>query len=324
MAKRKRYKYNPETLSFEVESVTLLSKLKRYIVTFLFGSVIATVWIFVFSLFFNTPKESSLLKETYELLSAYDVMLMKLSNTENILDNIMERDNKVYRAVFEEDTIPYSIRNAGFGGTDRYSKYEDLGITNSQLLVQSYRLLDVLNKKAYIQSKSLDRIAELAANKTLMQQSMPISAPTELRKVRFRSDFGYRTDPVYGDKRFHEGIDLSGSTGIPIYASGDGVVVRATFSGAYSYGNVVDIDHGFGYLTRYAHLNKYDVVPGQKVKRGDKIGELGNTGKSTGPHLHYEIRLKGVPQNPTLYFDNTFDEEEYIFIDQGDAVIYED
>lgn len=325
MPKKKHYKFNPDTLSFEIESVTFISKLKKYFITFLLGSIIASVWIFVYSLFFNTPKETRLLKHTYELLSAYDVMLMKLNDTENVLDKVMERDNKVYRAVFEEDMIPYTIRNAGFGGSDRYAKYEDLGISNSPLLIKVYRTLDVLNKKAYIQSKSFDRIAELAANKTLMQQSMPIGTPTDLDKVRLSSYFGYRTDPVYGDRRMHEGIDLSsgGNKNVPVYSVGDGVVVRATFAGAHSYGNLVEVDHGYGYTTRYAHLSKYDVIQGQKVKRGEKLGEIGNTGKSKGPHLHYEVRLKGVPKNPRNYFNDNFDESTIDFIDQGDAVIYE-
>jgi len=322
---KKHYKYNPETLLFEEKNIPLLSRIKKCAITCLGVGVIAAVWIFVYSLFFETPKEMRLLKTTNELLSSYEIMSMKLNEAGDILDKIMERDNNVYRAVFEEDTIPYTIRNAGFGGVDRYLKYEDLGIENSGLLMNTYRQLDILHKKAYIQSKSFDKVGELAANKILMQQSMPISTPTDLSQIRLSSVLGYRRDPVYGGVRFHSGIDLSGDIGLPIYAAGDGVVLRASYNGG-GYGKLVEIDHGFGYTTRYAHLNRINVVDGQKIKRGDKIGELGNSGKSVGPHLHYEVRLKNAPQNPLNYFENEFDKtsEDFVFVDQGDVIAAEE
>jgi murein DD-endopeptidase MepM/ murein hydrolase activator NlpD len=286
-------------------------------------SVIAFAWIFVYSLFFNTPKEAHLLKTTNELLVSYEIMSLKLTEAEITLNKIMSRDNNIYRTVFEEDTIPYTIRNAGFGGVNRYAKYENLGIRNSDLLIGLYRQIDILQKKAYIQSKSLDRIGELASNKILMQRSMPIFAPVDLSKTRLSSIFGYRTDPVWGGRQYHKGIDLSGRTGLPIFASGDGVVITSCYNGG-GYGRMVEVDHGFGYTTIYAHLNRISVVEGQKLKRGDKVGELGSTGKSIGPHLHYEIRLKNNPQNPLVYFENQFDFEDFEFVDQGDdEIIYE-
>jgi murein DD-endopeptidase MepM/ murein hydrolase activator NlpD len=321
--KKKHYKYNPETLLFEEKKESPISRIKRWVLKFLGMSAIATAWIFVYSLFFETPKAMHLLKTTSDLLVSYEIMFMKLSETENTLNEIMERDNNVYRAVFEEDTIPYTVRNAGFGGVNRYSKYEDLGIKNSDLLVDVYRRMDILQKKAYIQSKSLDRIGELASNKIQMQQSMPIFAPVDLFQTRLSSYFGYRTDPVWGGRQFHKGIDLSGKTGQPIHTSGDGVVLTSRYSGG-GYGNMVEVDHGFGYTTIYAHLSKINVIEGQKLKRGDKVGELGSTGKSIGPHLHYEIRLKNNPQNPLIYFENSFDTEDFEFVDQGDdEIIYE-
>jgi murein DD-endopeptidase MepM/ murein hydrolase activator NlpD len=156
-----------------------------------------------------------------------------------------------------------------------------------------------------------------------MQQSMPIFAPVNLSQIRLSSIFGYRTDPVFGGIQYHKGVDLSGKTGLSIYTSGDGFIVTASYNGG-GYGNMVEVDHGFGYTTRYAHLSKISVVEGQHVKRGDKIGELGSTGKSIGPHLHYEIRLKNNPQNPLNYFENQFDSEDFEFVDQGDdEIIYE-
>lgn len=153
-----------------------------------------------------------------------------------------------------------------------------------------------------------------------MQQSMPVSEPIDLSKVRLSSVFGVRRDPFFGYYRLHEGIDLSGSIGLPIYATGDGMVLRSTFAGAFGYGYLVEISHGFGYVTRYAHLSKMNVSEGDRVKRGDKIGELGSTGKSKGPHLHYEVRLRGVPQNPLNYFKHNLDEnpDDLQWVDHGD------
>jgi murein DD-endopeptidase MepM/ murein hydrolase activator NlpD len=320
--RKRHYQYNPETLLFEEKDLSLKSRIKRSALAFLMISISAFTWIFVYSLVFKTPKEMHLDKKTNELLDSYKIVLLKLEESENTLNKIMARDNNVYRAVFEEDTIPYTIRNAGFGGVNRYAKYENLGISNSDLLVKIYRSMDILQKKTYIQSKSFDKISELASNKILMQQSMPISAPVNLLQTRLSSYFGYRTDPVYGGRQYHKGIDLSGRTGLPIYASGDGVVLTAAYNGG-GYGNLVEVDHGFGYTTRYAHLSKISVRSGQKIKRGDKVGEIGNTGKSKGPHLHYEIRLKNNPQNPLIYFENQFNDENFEFVDQGDdEIIY--
>jgi murein DD-endopeptidase MepM/ murein hydrolase activator NlpD len=320
---KKHYKYNPDTLLFEEKKESFISRIKKSALTFITISAIAVTWIFIYSLFFNTPKEAHLLKTTNELLISYEIISMKLKEAGNTLDDITDRDNNVYRAVFEEDTIPYTVRNAGFGGVDRYAKYENLGIKNTDLLIGIYRNLDILQKKAYIQSKSFDRIAELASNKILIQRSMPLSAPVNLTQTHLSSVFGYRIDPVFGGIQHHKGVDLSGKVGLPIYASGDGVVLVASYNGG-GYGNMVEIDHGFGYTTRYAHLSEISVTEGQKVKRGDRIGKLGNTGKSVGPHLHYEIRLKNNPQNPLIYFENQFDTENFEFVDQGDdEIIYE-
>jgi murein DD-endopeptidase MepM/ murein hydrolase activator NlpD len=305
---------------YEQEIVSVVAQIKRGFMLFLGSSAMAVLWLFAYSLYFSTPKEINLSKTTHNLLLEYEIMQMKLNEAENTLNRIMERDNKVYRAVFEEDTIPYSIRNAGFGGIDRYAKFDDLGIKYSDLLKTIHRKMDILYKKAYIQSKSFDRVGELAANKVLMQQSMPVSAPIDLTKVRLSSVFGVRRDPFFGYFRLHEGIDLSGSVGLPIYATGDGTVLRSTFAGAFGYGYLVEISHGFGYVTRYAHLSKMHVVEGARVKRGDKIGELGSTGKSRGPHLHYEVRLRGVPQNPLNYFKHSLDDnlDDLQWVDQGD------
>lgn len=301
--KRFHYKFNPDTLSFDVIHISLATRIKRLLYMFLVGSVIAFVWIFIYTLFFDTPKEMRLDEANKNVLVSYDMLLKKIENKQQILTDIEDRDNKIYRAVFEEDPIPASIRNAGFGGVDRYASFEDM--ENASFVVKVTRELDILTKKAYIQSKSFDRIAQLTKDKEKMQLSMPIGAPINLNVVRLSSLFGGRTHPVYGVYRSHEGIDLSGKIGTPIYAAGEGLVTEASYSTG-GYGNVVYIDHGFGYSTRYAHMSSINAYVGQRVKRGDKVGELGNSGTSTGPHLHYEVRLKGQPMNPLNYFENNF------------------
>ena len=307
MSKKTHYKFNPDTLSFEIESVTFVSRLKNIALMFLTGCVVAVAWIFIYSLFFNTPKEAAILEENKRLLVSYDVVLKKMQHALQVLDEIEERDNNIYRAVFEEDIIPHSIREAGMGGVNRYSALENLGLDDARPLVDSYRLLDKLQKKAYIQSKSFDKIAHLAADKAKMQQSMPISAPVNLHVVQMSSPFGMRIHPKYGVPRWHEGIDLRGAVGTPIYATGPGVVTQARY--ASGYGNLVEINHGYGYSTRYGHLSRIIVSEGQRVMRGQPIGFMGATGVATGCHLHYEVRLRGITRNPLHYFENNLEKE---------------
>ena len=307
--KKQHYKFNQETLSFDIIYNSLAVRVKRVVTLFLIGSVVAIVWISVYSYFFDTPKEMRLNEANKKVLMSYDILLKKIKEKENLLTEIEERDNKIYRAVFEEDPIPSSIRDAGFGGADRYVKFDDM--ENSSIVIEATKSLDILTKKVYIQSKSFDKIATLAKDKEKMLQSMPIGVPLDLAKVRLSSYFGGRSDPFHGQIKMHEGIDLSplnGKVGLPIYAAGDGVVVESRYSSG-GYGNVVYVDHGYGYSTRYGHLYSLNVAVGQKVKRGDKVGEMGNTGRSKGAHLHYEVRLKDIPMNPLIYFENNFNKE---------------
>ena len=321
MAKKKyHYNFNPDTLSFDVIQTSANARLKKYAVMFLTGSVIAVIWIFLYSLIFNTPKELRLIEANNNVLVSYEMLLKKIQEKSQLLAEIEDRDNKIYRAVFEEDPIPASIRDAGFGGTNRYNKFENL--ENSGIVISATQSIDILMKKAYIQSKSFDRIATLAKDKEKMLVSMPIGAPLNLNSVRLSSYFGGRSDPFHGELRQHQGIDLSGKVGLPIVAAGDGVVTESKFS--TSYGNVVYVDHGFGYSTRYAHLNSLNVALGQKVKRGDKVGELGNTGRSKGPHLHHEVRYKGIAVNPLNYFDNKFNKESDKFLSEDELLLEED
>jgi murein DD-endopeptidase MepM/ murein hydrolase activator NlpD len=201
------------------------------------------------------------------------------------------------------------MRRAGFGGTDRYARLS--GYKHSDIVVQTTRKLDMIAGQLYVQSKSFDEVFDMAKNKEKLLAALPAIQPISNRDLRrIASYYGYRTDPFYKIKKFHEGIDFSAPVGTEVYATGDGVVtVIERLRGGY--GNYVMVDHGFNYQTIYAHLSKFNVKRGQKVKRGQVIGYVGNTGKSTAPHLHYEVRRNSRPVNPVHYFYNDISPEEY-------------
>jgi murein DD-endopeptidase MepM/ murein hydrolase activator NlpD len=208
-----------------------------------------------------------------------------------VLADIEHRDDDVYRVIFEAEPIPAEIRNAGFGGVDRYNDLE--GLMNSDLLIQTTQNLDKIAKKMYIQSKSFDDVVKLANNKSVMLASIPAIQPISNKNLKsMTSGFGYRTHPIYKTTHLHAGMDFSSPVGSPIYATGDGIV-EAADNLAQGYGNHVVINHNYGYKTLYGHMSRFAVKRGQKVKRGDIIGYVGTTGRSTGNHLHYEEYRNG-------------------------------
>jgi murein DD-endopeptidase MepM/ murein hydrolase activator NlpD len=226
-----------------------------------------------------------------------------------VLADMQDRDDNIYRVIFEAEPIPNSIRKAGFGGVDRYKELE--GYLNSDLIIETTKKLDQLSKQIYIQSKSFDEVVKLVKNKETMLASIPAIQPISNKDLKHvPSGFGWRTDPIYKTQEFHPGIDFTANTGTEIYSTGDGVVSRAD-NMAQGYGNHVVIKHGFGYETLYGHMTKYIVRPGQKVKRGELIGYVGSTGRSTGPHVHYEVIKNGQKANPVNYFYQDLSPAEY-------------
>ena len=226
-----------------------------------------------------------------------------------VLDDIESRDDNIYRVIFEAEPIAENIRKAGFGGINRYKKLE--GFKSSELMKESSNKMDKILKQLYIQSKSFDEVMDMAMKKKEMLASIPAIQPVSNKDLkRMASGYGYRIDPHYKTRAFHAGMDFTAPRGTPIYATGDGVVTRADRK-AKGYGNHVRIDHGYGYVTLYAHMYKIKVRPGQKVKRGDIIGLVGNTGKSVGPHCHYEVRKNGKPLNPVHFYFNDLTPEQY-------------
>ena len=257
----------------------------------------------------NTPSEISQKRalDNYEL--QFDILDKKLKQIEAVIANLEERDNNIYRVYFEASPIPEEQRKAGFGGVNRYKNLE--GYENSDLIINTAKRLDILSKQTVIQSRSLDEIERLAANKAELIEAIPSIQPVKNQDVtRIASGYGYRIDPFTKKRRFHYGMDFSARKGTPIYATGNGTVKRAD-NRSSGFGKHIRIDHGFGYVSLYAHLSKYNVRRGEKVKRGDIIGFVGNTGRSRGPHLHYEILKDNKKINPLNFYYGNLSQKEF-------------
>lgn len=304
------YKYNPDSLSYTAVKHGIKYYISRGLVHISFGVVLGVALFFAFVYILDSPEEKKLKREKQELLAQYDLMNRKLEQIEIVLDDIQQRDENIYRVIYEADSIPTSVRKAGFGGVNRYEELE--GMTNSEMVIATAKRLDVASKQLYVQSLSFDEIVELLKRDKELISCMPAIMPINNKDLRrTASGWGWRIHPIYKIKKFHEGMDFSAPIGTEIYATGDGVVseVKTSFSG---YGKHVKIDHGFGYQTLYAHMSSFNVRKGQKIKRGDIIGYVGSTGTSTAPHLHYEVVKKGRKVNPQLYyFQEDLTAEEY-------------
>ena len=312
--KKVKYYYDPETLAYR--------KIKRrkrtkfaYAGLFLLSSALFGFLAFVVLLntpFFETPRDRLLTREIQNLKLRYEILNRKMDHADEVLTALEERDNNLYRAYFNSAPIPEDQRKAGFGGVNRYRDLE--GYDNSELVTNTTKRVDVLSKRLVIQSRSLDEIAKLAREKSNLLAAIPAIQPVKNENLKsMASGFGYRSDPFTKVRKFHQGMDFSARTGTPIYASGDGVVARADNSRS-GYGNHIVVRHGYGYETLYAHLSKYNVRPGKRVKRGDVIGFVGSTGRSEAPHLHYEVHKNGKPVNPLNFYYGNISAAEYIAI----------
>lgn len=316
MAKKKNYIFNPRTLLYEVERRSRRSRVLKSLALFAssLGLAVLYFWIYTSVLGFELPKTLLLKKTNAGLTSRVEVLNRQLDRYDNILTDLQMRDDGIYRSIFGMNEIPGDVRNAGFGGVNRYAHY-----SNGPLKSTAIRL-DILTKKTYIQSKSFDEIAHLSKRAGDMASCIPAIPPVvpDTRIYRLSSRFGYRKDPFSGRSKNHTGVDFAMKPGNPIYATGDGIVTNVKFE-LFGYGNQVVIDHGFGYKTRYAHMKTIGVVEGMKVKRGECIGLSGNSGRSSGPHLHYEVIYKDRYVNPANYYDLTITPEEYATMVQNTA-----
>jgi len=304
-----RYFFNEKTLSYEEIKLSHGQKLFRFFLFFFSAVALTAVFVFILFNFFDSPKELMLKREIAEYSLQYRIMNDRLDKMQKVMDNLENRDDNIYRVIFDAEPIPKSVRQAGIGGVDRYVNLE--GFDESKLLIETAKKLDKLTSEIYVQSKSFDEVFAMARNKEKMLASIPAIQP--IRNIdmrRISSYYGYRIDPFYKVKKFHEGLDFSAPKGTPVHVTGDGIVVRVIRSNR-GYGNEILVDHGFGYTTRYAHLSAFKVKKGQYVRRGQVIGLVGDTGKSTAPHLHYEVIKNHHHINPIDFFFNDLTPAEY-------------
>lgn len=307
--KRKAYyQYNPDTLSFERVRRSAKDHILGFFRHLSIGTVIGVAMFFVMMYTVDSPLEALLEKENNLLKTQYEVLSLRLTNALEVLDDIQQRDENLYRAIFQAESIPESVRKAGFGGTNRYDHL--MSLSNAELVVSTTQKMDMLARQLYVQSNSLEELITLGKHQEERSRCIPAIQPISNKDLRrTASGYGMRIDPIYRTPRFHSGMDFSAKVGTEVYATGDGVV---TFSGwKQGYGNCLQIDHGYGFQTLYGHMSKFRKRVGQKVTRGEVIGEVGNTGKSTGPHLHYEVIVRGKHDNPSKYYYMDLTPEEY-------------
>jgi murein DD-endopeptidase MepM/ murein hydrolase activator NlpD len=306
-----KYYYDPDTLSYrKIEP----KKSKRYrnisfffLGSFLFG--LLSIILLMNTNLINTPRELSLRREVKNYELQFELLDKKMEQIEEVLANIEDRDNNIYRLYFEANPIPEEQRRAGFGGINRYKSLE--GFNNSEMIVSTSRRLDIIKKQIAIQSKSLDEITKLAEEKEKLLVAIPAIQPINNGDLtRMASGYGWRSDPFTKARKMHRGMDFTAPKGTPIYASGDGKVKRAD-NNSSGYGKHIRLDHGYGYLTLYAHLSRYNVKKGQKVKRGDLIGFVGNTGRSEAPHLHYEVWKDKERIDPINFYYGSLSAQEF-------------
>lgn len=308
MAEQK-YRFNPETLNFERIRLSAWQRTRRVLLMLTPGLVVGLLGIVLVYQFVDSPKEALMRRENKQLLLQYELLNKQLAELERVLGDVRRRDDNIYRVIFEADPLPESMRQAGTGGVERY---RDLaGFSSSQVVIDTRKRLDQLTRQLVVQSRSLDEVATMVMLKQEMLASIPSIQPVANEDLTSTAGgFGWRIHPIHKINKFHAGMDFTAKTGTPIYATGDGRVTFADYA-TNGYGLHVVIDHGYDYQTLYAHMSKIEVKRGQKVKRGDVIGYIGNTGLSAGPHLHYEVHKGGEPVDPVNFFFNDLTPEEY-------------
>lgn len=308
MKGKNKYKINPQTLALEQVEHGLRYWVRQTGIYIFGGIILGVVFLWLFLYFFPSPREKQLLKEKEALQSQMEVLNNQVDQMQIVMTDLQQRDDNLYRVLFGAEPIPLSIRQ----GTQRkIDYYEQLAkMSNSQLVADLTLKVDMLEKELYVQAKSYDEIVEQTKTKEIRMEHIPAIQPVMNKDLkRVASGYGMRIDPVYHVRRFHQGMDFTAPTGTEVFATGNAKVEFAGWK--QGYGNTVILDHGYGYKTLYAHLYKTLVRRGQKVRRSDVIALVGNTGKSTGPHLHYEVRLNGKPIDPRNYYFYDLSPEEY-------------
>ena len=307
-----RYRFNRKTLNYERAVTSMRTHVFRVLSFLGTASVIGALAVVIAFKFFDSPKEKQLRRELEKMKLQYNLVNGRVENMNKVIEDLEHRDDNIYRVIFEAEPIPTDIRKAGFGGVDRYADLE--GFDNSQLMLKLTQKVDRLAKEIYIQSKSFDEVIKMAEGKKQLLASIPAIMPISNKDLSHTpSGFGWRMHPIYKISKMHTGMDFTASLGTIIYATGDGIVEVADSESA-GYGSHVVINHSYGYETLYGHMSKILVKKGQHVQRGEKIGLVGSTGTSTGPHCHYEVIKNGQKINPVNYYFLDLSPQEYATI----------
>lgn len=305
----KKYCFDPETLAYKKVDESVRHKIVKIgliSIAIFTVALVCNLYLIHKGLGFEVR---SLIKENDAWVSKYQNLKGQIQDMNHQLSSIANRDDEIYRPIFELDPLPSTIRAAGFGGSYKYDVFD--GLENPDFFIDVTKSAEELSKYLYIQSKSYDQIINKAFERKNYFESKPLILPIAAKDLERISDyFGWRIDPITHEPGDHKGIDLKGERGVKVYATGKGVVTEAGYSFT-GYGNEIEIDHGFGFKTRYAHLNEIDVNAGESVIRGQLIGKMGNTGRSTGVHLHYEIRIKGIAVNPLFFINDSLNQQEF-------------
>ena len=303
------YKYNDKTKTYDRVYPSMRSRLLTYLRNMLYFVLLGVAGYFVTLLLLGTPESAEDLRtENARLQSQYTVLSQRFDEAMEVMEDIRQRDDNLYRVMFMAEPVSDAVRNADYAGTNRYEEFEDLD--NAELVIATTQKMDALSRQLYIQSKSFDEVVDFYKNHEDMLRHLPAIQPVANKDLkRMASGYGYRIHPIYQTRIFHEGMDFSCDIGTPVYATADGVVKKARRESGYGY--IIVIDHGYGYETRYAHLKSFNVKQGQRVQRGQTIALSGNSGRSTGPHLHYEVLQRGRHVNPANYYFMDLDAEQY-------------
>jgi murein DD-endopeptidase MepM/ murein hydrolase activator NlpD len=305
-----KYKFNKKSLTFDRVQTTFRKRLLYFFTHLSTGLVFAVAVLILAYNLFDSPKMKAQKREIEQMKLQYRMLNDQLDRVTRVIKDLQDRDDNIYRVIFEAEPIPASVREAGIGGIDRYENLK--GYTNEELMTETSKKMDKIMGQLYVQSKSFDEVFAMAKKKEQMLASIPAIQPVNNKDLmRIGSYFGMRMDPFYKVRKFHEGMDFSAPVGTEVYATGNGTIDFAGRDGQGGYGNQVIIDHGYNYTTTYAHLSRIFVKPGQKILRGQIIGYVGNTGKSTSPHLHYEVRKNMIPLNPIYFFFNDISPDEF-------------
>lgn len=302
------YIYNPKTRTYDRIYPTIRQRMLSYVRRLMLGIGLGAGSFLLLLFIFGSPSEKDLRTENARLQAQYNILSHRLNEALEVMKRLQQRDDNLYRFIMQADPVADGLRTASYGETNRYEELTDMA--NAELVVNTTQKMDLLARQIYVQSKSFDEVVDLCKQHDEMLTCIPAIQPVANKNLKqTASGYGMRIDPIYKTLKFHSGMDFSANVGTPVYVTGNGKVVQAGWNGLY--GKCIVIDHGFGYTTRYAHLNKISVKVGQQVKRGETIGEVGSTGKSTGPHLHYEVHVKGQVVNPVNYYFMDLTADEY-------------